>query len=56
MVYNEKQRLWVRRRYVKLKVGISRNHGTWGDIFAGRKRRKKREAYEWTGRGADGRT
>lgn len=41
LVYNEKQRLWVRRRYVKQKVGISRNHGTWGDIFAGRMWRKR---------------
>lgn len=41
LVYNEKQRLWVRRRYVKQKVGISRNHGTWGNIFAGRMWRKR---------------
>ena len=56
LVYNEKQRLWVRRRYVKQKVGISRNHGTWGDIFAGRMWRKKRAAHEWTGHGGDGRS
>lgn len=47
LVYNEKQRLWVRRRYVKQKVGISRNHGTWGNIFAGRMWRKKRAAHEY---------
>ena len=56
LVYNEKQRLWVRRRYVKQKVGISRNHGTWGNIFAGRMWRKKRAAHEWTGHGGDGRS
>ena len=38
------------------KVGISRNHGTWGNILLAGCGEKKRAAHEWTGHGGDGRS